>query len=279
MTGFDLASFGAVALTSLLALAFLQAGTFFVARRLGRYNVVDVVWGPGFVLVAGVAPLVGSGDGARALLLFALTGLWGIRLGVHIAAQSRGKGEDPRYEEMLERSGGATERSGGGTASASAAVAIRKIFLTQGLAQWFVSLPLQVSAAAGPTRGVGWIVLGLGVAVWLVGFCFEAIGDRQLARYKADPDRGPVMDRGLWGWTRHPNYFGDAAVWWGIWLVAAAVWPGVLTVVAPIVMTYFLVHATGARLLEKSMEKRPGYREYQQRTSFFLPRPPRSGGS
>jgi steroid 5-alpha reductase family enzyme len=140
---------------------------------------------------------------------------------------------------------------------------------------WFVSIPLQVSAASGDGLV---LVAVLGAAVWLLGVVFEAVGDAQLARFKADArNKGTVMDRGLWGWTRHPNYFGDSAVWWGLYLVAASAWPGVLTVLSPVVMTYFLVFATGARLLEKEMSKRPGYPEYQQRTSYFIPRPPKRG--
>jgi steroid 5-alpha reductase family enzyme len=102
------------------------------------------------------------------------------------------------------------------------------------------------------------------------------LGDKQLKEFKIDPaNKGKVMDRGLWSWTRHPNYFGDFCVWWGIWLVAASTWPGVLSVLSPLAMTYFLVFATGARLLEQHMGQRPGYAAYQQRTSYFLPRAPR----
>jgi steroid 5-alpha reductase family enzyme len=152
-------------------------------------------------------------------------------------------------------------------------VAIRKVYAVQALALWFVSLPIQVSAAAG--AGVA-VVAVVGVAMWLLGVAFEAVGDAQLAAFKADPDNGgKVMDRGLWSWTRHPNYFGDASVWWGLWLVAASAWPGVLTVLSPVVMTYFLAFATGARLLERHMAQRSGYAAYQRRTSAFLPRPPR----
>jgi steroid 5-alpha reductase family enzyme len=117
-----------------------------------------------------------------------------------------------------------------------------------------------------------------GVAVWAVGYVFETVGDAQLAAYKADPDRGPVMDRGLWAWTRHPNYFGDACVWWGLWLAGAAAtgWlPALLTLPAPVAMSYFLAYATGARPLERMMMKRPGYPEYAARTSMFFPLPPR----
>jgi len=112
--------------------------------------------------------------------------------------------------------------------------------------------------------------------VWIVGFAFEAVGDAQLRRFKADPaNRGRVMDQGLWAWTRHPNYFGDAMVSWGLWLVAAGHWPGVLTVLSPVLMTVLLVRVSGAKLLEKAMGARPGYADYISRTSSFLPRPPR----
>ncbi len=153
--------------------------------------------------------------------------------------------------------------------------AVRKVFGVQGLAQWFVSVPVVVGVFLDVAW---WPVVWVGVAVWAVGLFFEAVGDAQLAAYKRDPDRGPVMDRGLWRWTRHPNYFGDACVWWGLWLVGglASGWlPGLLTVLAPVAMTYFLVFATGARLLESEMMKRPGYPEYAARTSMFVPLPPR----
>ena len=143
---------------------------------------------------------------------------------------------------------------------------------------WFVSLPIQVSARR--RRRASWRSRSSGLLLWLLGVTFEALGDKQLKDFKADPaNKGKVMDRGLWSWTRHPNYFGDSCVWWGIWLVAASAWPGVLTVLSPVAMTYFLVFATGARLLEKHMAERPGYAEYQQRTSYFLPRPPKKAGA
>ena len=149
---------------------------------------------------------------------------------------------------------------------------LRKIFLIQAAATWFVSLPLQVSAVLGPTPTVLLPVFIAGVALWGVGVFFEAVGDHQLRRFKADPaNKGTVMDRGLWAWTRHPNYFGDACVWWGLWLASIAGWISLVTVLSPVLMTYFLVYATGARLLEKHMMDRPGFREYCSRTSFFIP--------
>nr|WP_051989744.1 DUF1295 domain-containing protein [Gordonia soli] len=258
------AAFGVVTGAALVWLIILQATTFAIGHRLGRYNVVDVTWGAGFVGVGIIALILGPGDPLRRWLLAVLVAFWGLRLTWHVWSKTKGKGEDPRYEEMLGRAGG-----GVGTV-------IKKVFATQGAAQWFVSLPIQVSAVVGATSGPWIVVLVVGVALWLVGQVFEAVGDAQLKSFKADPaNKGKVMDRGLWAWTRHPNYFGDSAVWWGIWLVAASAWPGVVTVLSPVIMTYFLVFATGARLLEKSMSKRPGYPEYQERTSYFIPLPPK----
>ena len=261
LTGFSLSNFVAVSGFSLLAVAILMAVTAFVGRRQGRVSVVDTAWGLGFVVVALVAAVVGDGPLWRRLLVLLLVAVWGGRLARHMHTRNRGKGEDPRYEAMLADQPGDPFL-----------VAVRKVYLVQGAAIWFVSLPLQVSAASGD--GVVWVAI-LGAAVWLLGVVFEAVGDAQLSRFKAEAgNHGKVMDRGLWAWTRHPNYFGDTAVWWGLYLVAASAWPGVLTILSPVVMTYFLVFATGARLLEKEMSTRPGYPEYQQRTSYFLPRPP-----
>jgi len=264
LTGFSLSNFVAVSGFSLLAVAILMAVTAFVGRRQGRVSVVDTAWGLGFVVVALVAAVVGDGPLWRRLLVLLLVAVWGGRLARHMHTRNRGKGEDPRYEAMLADQPGDPFL-----------VAVRKVYLVQGAAVWFVSIPLQVSAASGDGLV---LVAVLGAAVWLLGVIFEAVGDAQLARFKADArNKGTIMDRGLWGWTRHPNYFGDSAVWWGLYLVAASAWPGVLTVLSPVVMTYFLVFATGARLLEKEMSKRPGYPEYQQRTSYFIPRPPKRG--
>ncbi|WP_067691067.1 DUF1295 domain-containing protein [Nocardia jejuensis] len=256
--------FLAIAVLSLLALGVLQLATFAIARRIGRYNIVDVTWGLGFAVVALVGAVFGGGALDRRLLLLAVVSVWAVRLSVHMHQKSAGHGEDPRYTELLERHGN------------TPGVALRRIFLTQGAAQWVISLPIQVSAIAGPTTSPGRYALTAGVLVWLVGVIFEAVGDLQLRRFRADPaNRGTIMDRGLWAWTRHPNYFGDFCVWWGIWLIAASAWPGVLTVISPLLMAYVLIQGTGARLLERVMGERPGYREYQQRTSYFFPSPPR----
>ena len=246
----------------LLTSAAAMAVTAAVARATGRVSVVDVAWGPVFVAIAWVSYAAGSGSW-RSLLLAVLVTAWGGRLAWHIGRRAVGRGEDPRYDAML-----ADAPDG-----RRFAYAVRRVFVVQGLAAWFVALPVQVAAATD--EPLSWVA-AIGVLVWLVGMTFETVGDAQLARFRADPaNRGTVMDRGLWAWTRHPNYFGDAAVWWGLWFVAAEAWPGVLTVLSPVAMTYFLAFATGARLLESEMAKRPGYPDYMARTSMFVPRPPR----
>lgn len=246
---------------SLAVSAVAMTATALLSRRLGRVSVVDVTWGLALAAVA-IVLAAWSGSG-QSWLLAALVAGWGGRLAWHIGRRSRGHGEDPRYAALLE----------GGTFS----TAVRKVFLVQGLSVVLVSLPLAF-AAAYDVRWAAPVVLG--AALWAIGLVFETVGDAQLAAYKRDPDRGPVMDRGLWAWTRHPNYFGDACVWWGVWLagaVATGWWQGLVALVAPVAMTYFLAFATGARLLERTMMQRPGYPEYAARTAMFVPRPPRAG--
>lgn len=260
-----MADFFVVTALSAAVIVLIQSLTFAVGHRIGRYNVVDVAWGAGLAVVALVAAIIGDGDGTRRVLLALIVGAWGLRLSLHMWRKSAGKGEDPRYTQMLQAHGGSRITT-----------VITRIFAVQALAQWVISLPVQVAAVTGPVRTSGaWLVL-VGAIVAVGGLIFEAVGDHQLRAFKADSaHRGMIMDRGLWAWTRHPNYFGDACVWWGVYLIAAATWPGAATIIAPIAMTYFLVVGTGARVLERHMADRPGYREYQQRTSFFIPRPPK----
>ena len=254
-----------VAGLALLAAVVVMTVTAVVAARAGRVSVVDTAWGIALLVVAVVCALF-SGSW-QSWLLVALVGVWAGRLSSHIFTRSRGHGEDPRYEAVL----------GGTLPAVGMRVAVRRVFLVQGAAVWLVSLPLQAAAVAS----LSWTwVVWLGVAVWAVGVLFETVGDAQLAAYKRDPDRGPVMDRGLWSWTRHPNYFGDALVWWGLWLsggLASGLLPGLVSVLSPVAMTIWLVWVTGARLLEQTMMKRPGYPEYAARTSMFVPLPPRRG--
>ena len=256
-----LATLAAVVAASLVTAAVAMAVTALVARRLGKVSVVDITWGLLFVAIGWVSFVVGTGSG-RSLLLAVLVTLWGGRLAWHIRRRALGTGEDPRYETLLADA----------PPGARFGYAVRKVFVVQGRGG-----VVRVAAAAGRGRDGPAARLDRGGRRGRVAGRrdFEAVGDAQLAAFKSDPaNRGTVMDRGLWGWTRHPNYFGDSAVWWGLWLVAAEAWPGVLTVLSPVVMTYFLAFATGARLLEAQMITRPGYAEYMERTSMFFPRPP-----
>lgn len=254
-------SFVAVTVACLVGVLLLVGVTAVVAWRVGRVSVMDVGWGLGFAVVAVVALAVGDGDVLRRVVLAVATTAWGGRLAWHIARRNRGH-EDPRYERLLERAPGHRFR-----------YALLHVFAPQGLLIWLVAMPLQVSAVAGSGARP---VLAVGLVVWAVGLGCEAVGDAQLAGFKADPaNRGRLMTRGLWAWTRHPNYFGDACVWWGLYVASASAWPGVLTVLSPVVMTVILVWGTGARMTERAMAGRPGWAEYAARTSGFVPRPPR----
>ncbi|PRH81020.1 hypothetical protein C6N75_01065 [Streptomyces solincola] len=238
--------------------------TFAVAVRRGLHRIVDIAWGAAFAAVAVVSAVLsaGQGHGATRLLVALATVVWGLRLAVHIARRGRGHGEDPRYEKMLARAPGSRD-----------AYALRKVYLLQGALVWLVSLPVQAAMyVTGPAPA--WLAAGL--LVWAAGLAFEAVGDRQLARFKADPaNQGKIMDVGLWSWTRHPNYFGDFLVWWGLFLTACGDWrSAAVSLVSPVVMSLLLTRGSGKRLLEKHMAERPGFREYAARTSGFFPLPP-----
>ena len=255
-------------LIALLTALAVMGVTAAISRRVDRVAVVDIAWGSVFVAIAVVLALVRPD--AHSWLLALLVTLWGGRLAWHIARRSHGHGEDPRYEEML----------GGPGWHAGASRVLVRVFLTQAVVAWVISFPLHV-AAAYDVRW--WAVVWIGVAVFAVGVFFEVVGDAQLSAYRSRPrdQRPPVLDTGLWAWTRHPNYFGDACVWWGLWLAGALSvgWlPGLLTIFAPIAMTFFIRNVTGAKLLEKTMSKRPGWDDYAARVPLFFPRPPRSRG-
>jgi steroid 5-alpha reductase family enzyme len=250
---------------SALAIAVLMTATWLVSLPLRNVSIVDIVWGAGFVVVAWVSFVVGDGVESRRMLLAWMVTLWGGRLAIYLFIRNHGKGEDPRYVAMRKRRG-----------DAFAVQSLWLVFGLQGLIMWVVSLPVQVGAVADQPASLGPVEI-VGVLVWTVGVFFESVGDFQLSRFKADPaNQGQVMDRGLWRYTRHPNYFGDFCVWWGIWIVSAATGVGIYTIVGPIVMTFFLLRVSGVAMLERSIGKRrPGYEEYARRTNAFFPAPPR----
>ncbi|MFE7600692.1 DUF1295 domain-containing protein [Streptomyces sp. NPDC057494] len=239
--------------------------TFVIGDARGLHRIVDIAWGVAFAAVAVVSWLLsdGYGDDSRRAVVALATVVWGLRLSVHIARRGRGHGEDPRYARMLARARGSRRL-----------YALRTVYLLQGALVWLVSLPVQVASLVPTPLDVAAVA---GLTLWAAGVLFEATGDHQLARFKADPaNKGRIMDRGLWSWTRHPNYFGDFLVWWGLYLMACASWQtAALTVVSPLVMSGLLIFGSGKRLLENHMSQRPGYADYRARTSGFFPRPPR----
>lgn len=263
-------------LTAYLALhAAVVFGALFVlwlvSLRLRDASLVDIFWGFGFVLLAWTGFLIAGQHtpGPRSLLLVALVTAWGLRLTWHLARRNLGHGEDYRYQAMRARHG---DRFG--------LVSLYLVFGLQGALMLLVATPVVWAQAKPGPAALGWLD-AVGVGVFAVGLFFETVGDWQLARFKADPaSAGRVMDRGLWRYTRHPNYFGDFMVWWGIFLVAAATGHASWTIFAPIVMSVLLLRVSGVALLERELKtRRPGYADYVRRTSAFFPWPPRGDSS
>jgi steroid 5-alpha reductase family enzyme len=245
------------------AVAVLMLAVWLLSIRRQDVSIIDPVWGPALALAGVVAAIAGDGDSGRRWLLAAMVLAWGARLGIHLAIRKAHEPEeDRRYAKMREVHENFNLWS------------LVWIFGSQGLLVLIVSLPLQAASQGSPSLG---LLVVPGVVVWAVGLAFETIGDAQLRAFKADPSsKGQVMDKGLWHYTRHPNYFGDACVWWGLWLVAITAGGVWWTFVGPLVMTVLLVRVSGAGLLEKDIgERRPGYKAYIERTSGFVPLPPR----
>ena len=257
--------FWLTALVTACAVLAVVAATFVIGSRAGRHSVMDVAWGAS-IAVAGLVSFVastGHGVPGRRWPLAAAAVLWGGRLALHIAARARGAGEDPRYRELLDRAPGNRNW-----------YALRVVYLPQLLILWVACLPLTAGMTARAPAGA---VTVTGVVVWMTGFAFEVVGDWQLARFRADPaSKGQLMDRGLWRYTRHPNYFGDACMWWGLFLISYGSPLQLLTLASPLLMTFILTRGTGQRLTDRRMAgTRPGYAAYAVRTSGFIPLPPR----
>jgi steroid 5-alpha reductase family enzyme len=228
-------------------------------------SLVDRVWAV-LIVGAGWVYLVRlPTEGLRGLAMLLLASLWALRLSLFITWRNWGHGEERRYQEIRARN-----------EPGFALKSLYLVFALQAVLAWTVSAPFLAAARADRP----WSLLDmLGLALAAFGLVFEAVGDWQLARFKADPaHRGQVMDRGLWRYTRHPNYFGEACVWWGLWLtaVAGAGWAGAWSIVSPLLMTLLLLKVSGVSLLEKDIgERRPAYRAYIARTNAFFPGPVR----
>ena len=246
-----------------VAAAFAVLWIVSVVRR--DASIIDPFWGLGFVAIVWFWHVRADAATVRATVQALAVTVWGVRLSGYLAWRNHGTGEDFRYRAMREKA-----------PRTFPFASFLTVFLLQAAILAVVALPLwAVQRAAGPTSPTAFDLAGL--AVFLVGLTFETLGDAQMARFKADPaNRGKVLDRGLWRYTRHPNYFGDAVVWWGLFLPALGVDGGWWTAIGPAVMTVLLMKVSGVALLEKTLaETKPEYREYVRRTSAFFPRGPR----
>ncbi|MDI1327573.1 MAG: DUF1295 domain-containing protein [Brevundimonas sp.] len=246
----------------------VMLGLWRVALRLKDVSFIDGVWPLGMLMLALATFPRTDGDPTRKWLLVWLVAVWAIRLGWHLLSRWRRNGPDGRYVELVENQEKAKGWAFGKTA-------LLFVFLPQAVLAWLTSLPVQLGQVAyAPTVGwIGWT----GAVLAVIGIGFESIGDAQLAAFKKDPaNKGKVLDTGLWKYTRHPNYFGDACVWWGLYLVGAETGPGIWAIAGPVFLTFTLTRWSGISITEKATAKsKPGYEDYVRRTSAFIPWPPK----
>ncbi|MDH5198287.1 MAG: DUF1295 domain-containing protein [Gemmatimonadota bacterium] len=255
------------ALASLGAVLALMTLVWCGSLVLRNASIIDVAWGLGFVGITWLHVGHGAAPTSRTWIVAALVTVWGLRLSCYILWRNWGTGEDYRYGAMRERNPRSFPwRS------------LVTVFWLQGVLLWAISLPLSRAVRSPEPSSLTWLD-GLGVVLFAIGFAFEAGGDWQLARFKANPEnRGKLLDRGLWRYTRHPNYFGDAVIWWSFFCFAAATPQSLWTIYSPVLMTVLLMKVSGVALLERRLaEVKPGYRDYVARTNAFFPWWPRHG--
>jgi steroid 5-alpha reductase family enzyme len=257
---------------TLLGLNLSAAALFMVlfwiwSLRIRDVSIVDIAWGANGALISLLTFLLADGTFSRRVLLAGMGTLWGLRLSIHILSRGVGKEEDFRYAAMREAHGEAFSRR-----------SLVTVFLFQALLIWVIAIPVQVGQMSQTPPELT-VLDFAGLGLWILGFGIEVLADRQLREFRKDPsNRNRVLDLGLWKYSRHPNYFGESLIWWGIFLVAASTPRGWLTVFSPVLMTFLLLRVSGVPLLEEALsERREGYREYVNRTSSFFPWPPRRG--
>jgi steroid 5-alpha reductase family enzyme len=253
-----------LALHGLGVLAVAAVLTWGASLPLRNVSIVDSLWPLLFLLLA-LTYAIEAGRMPRTGLLIALVAIWSLRLASHITWRNRGHGEDRRYQAIRARNQPHFELK-----------SLYLVFLLQAVLAWIIGWPLLGALVSSAPLG---LLDAVGLALWLTGFLFEAVGDAQLTRFKADPaNRGRVMDRGLWRYTRHPNYFGDCMLWWGFYAIALGAHAG-WSIVGPLLMSFLLLRVSGVSLLEKDIgERRPAYADYVRRTNAFFPGPPRAAG-
>lgn len=241
---------------------FLYMTTLFVIAMIRKDNsVADVAWGPGFIVVTWVMLLINGSWGASQLAVAVVVTVWGLRLAIRIYRRNRGKGEDPRYAKWRDDWG-----------QFFVLRSYLQVFILQGVVLMLNVTPV-IILMSGPRELPGWAgFLYVGLAMWVAGFAFESLGDWQLDRFLARPEnRGTIIDIGLWHYTRHPNYFGECTMWWGIFVIALAAPWGWVGVIGPVVITGMILFVSGIPMTEKLMEKTPGWDEYKRTTSAFIP--------
>ena len=243
---------------------FVYALTWFIVALVkNRNDVADIAWGGGVICEGLTAFLVQGTSKARAILVLLLVVVWGARLMLHISIRNRGKPEDRRYKAWREEWG-----------SSFLARTFLQVFLLQGFLLLVISLPVTlVISRSGPGLNM---LDAAGFCIWLCGFLFEAVGDYQLLQFKKNPaNKGKIMKYGLWRYTRHPNYFGEVTLWWGIFLICLAVPGSMWTIIGPLTITWLILKVSGTPLLEKRYVDNPEYAEYIKGTSSFFPLPPK----
>lgn len=248
---------------------------FVIAQKLNNNSIVDIGWGFGFVLIAIfslIYTLVTEHNGGLTLFKLISSGLmivWGLRLFLYIGIRNIGKPEDFRYVNMKKKWGTNRPRL----------QAFFKVFMTQAVFMMIVAMPLYFAFLNQNSVSVGtWIVTIIGSVLFAIGFFFESVGDAQLKMFlKTRTDRSQIMDKGLWKYTRHPNYFGESMMWWGQFIVVMLNTLGLIAIISPIVITYLLVFVSGIPLLEKRYKDNAAYQAYQKKTSPFFPWFPRKG--
>jgi steroid 5-alpha reductase family enzyme len=235
-----------------------------VSIALADVTFIDSFWALGFVLVATSTYFTTAAAGPHKETILAITTIWGLRLGGYLVWRWRREGPDGRYVAMMKRASGNPHLT-----------SLRKVFMLQALLLFCVSLPVQLGQIGALPESLG-LIARIGIGLATIGIIFETVGDYQLAKFKGNPmNKGRILDTGLWRFTRHPNYFGDLCVWWGLFLIAAETPIGLFAVVGPALLTWILLRYSGAVLLERRMRRsREGFDDYVARTSRIIPWPP-----
>ncbi|MGC9324156.1 MAG: DUF1295 domain-containing protein [Desulfomonilia bacterium] len=246
-------------LAAALVLFLYMTALFLVALKRKDNSIADVAWGPGFILVTWTTLALDGSFSLRQLIVGVLVLIWGLRLSVRIYLRNRGKGEDPRYRTWRKKWG-----------KSFVLRSYLQVFLLQGGILLLNVAPVLVINTFD--EGALGVLDYLGVLVWLLGFGFESVADRQLDQFIKDPgNRGKIMDQGLWRYSRHPNYFGEVTLWWGIYILAVSVPWGWLSIIGPLTITYIILFVSGIPMTERLMEDKPAFADYKKRTSAFIP--------